>query len=832
MRAQKRLIALAGQPNSGKSTVFNTLTGATQHVANYPGVTVDKMTGWYRHDGTRVEVVDLPGTYSLTSYSPEERVSRDFILHERPSLAVNVLDASNLKRSLYLTFQLIEMGILLVLDLNMMDVAEKRGVEIDAHRLSERLGVPAVPTTMKKGRGKKELLDAIATVAEGKEPLRPARIDYVEMEPPFRTIEARLASETALAECYPLRWLAIKLMEGDREVKRLIRESHPDPDPFMKLVEQLRADFETRHQKAPEMHIAHRRYQAAGEISRSCIKPRAGLKYPLSDRVDRFVCHRFLGPTILVAVIWLLYYLSIVQGYNVTNYTWPVLAKIRSLTESLMPAPGFLDIPLIRSFSLWFVDSINALLNYVPIFFILFGLIAILEDSGYMPRMAFMVDRFFSRFGLHGQSTLPMVLGGIYVGGCAVPGVMSCKGIPDERSRLATILIIPILNCLAKVPLYVLLINIYFAAYKAWAMFFISTISLLMVLPVAKLLTLTVLKKKETAPFIMEMPSYHIPSLRAVLGRAVQRVWLFLRKITTIVAAVAVIIFVLMQFPGLSKERMAFFETKKATAVSAFLKRIQNTAYAGVITADNIMDFINYWNAYKDARLQAGGGAKAQALNKTYKRKNPEFFSIVRRQGANGKTVYRAARGLVRTRQQLLMDMKNERINQSFLGRMGKGLEPLTQWAGFNWRVNVALLSAFAAKESSVATLGALYESDVSGETLEQRMAKGEADFTPLHALALMLFMVLYPPCLATVIAVKVQTGSVKWMLFSMIHPMVLGVVVAILVFSGGSALGLSGLQAMAGFYGLALAATLFMGFFKNDIRSANTIKKGGNGHV
>ncbi|MFP3912953.1 MAG: nucleoside recognition domain-containing protein [Desulfobacteraceae bacterium] len=398
---------------------------------------------------------------------------------------------------------------------------------------------------------------------------------------------------------------------------------------------------------------------------------------------------------------------------------------------------------------------------------------------------------------------------------------MSCKGIPDERSRLATVLIIPLLNCMAKVPLYVLLINIYFAAHKAWAMFFISTISLLMVLPVSKLLTLTVLKGKETAPFIMEMPPYHMPTVRAVLGRAVERVWLFLRKITTIVGAVAVIIFVLMQFPGLSKERMSFYESQKAEAISAFLKRIQNTAYAKVITADNIMNFVNYWNAYKDARLQAGGGSKAKTLNETYKQKNPEFFSIVRRQGADGKAVYRAAKQLVRTRQKLLMDMKTECINQSFLGRLGKSLEPVTQLAGFNWRVNVALLSAFAAKESSVATLGALYESDVSGETLEQRMAKGEADFTPLHALALMLFMVLYPPCLATVIAVKVQTGSIKWMLFSMTYPMVLGVGVAILVFSGGSALGLSGLQAMAGFYLLALAFTLFMGFFKN--KSPNT---------
>ena len=533
---EKILVALAGQPNCGKSTVFNALTGASQHVANYPGVTVDKMTGWYRHNGYHVEVVDLPGSYSLTCFSPEERVSRAFILHDRPSVTVNVMDAFNLKRCLYLTFQLLEMEIPVVLNLNMMDVVEGRGITIDIGRLSKQLGIPVVPTVMKSGRGKKELLQAIdAAAAEGAS-ASAVRIDYGEMEPFIRDISMQLSNATALPSRYPVRWLAIKLMEGDDEVRQMIRQSHneKEADTILELAEKLRADFETRYAESPEVHVANRRYQTADHIARHCMQLPAGAKRPISDYIDRWTCHRFLGPAILLGVIWLLYYLSIVQGYHITNYTWPLLAKLRSWTEAAMPAPGFIDIPLIREFALWIVDSVNALLNYIPIFFILFGLIAILEDSGYMPRMAFIMDRLFSRFGLHGQSTLPMVLGGIYVGGCAVPGVMSCKGIPDERSRLATILIIPLLNCLAKVPLYVLLINIYFAAHKAWAMFFISTISMLLVLPISKILTLTVLKGKETAPFVMEMPPYHLPTLRGVLGRAVERVWLFVRKITTI----------------------------------------------------------------------------------------------------------------------------------------------------------------------------------------------------------------------------------------------------------------------------------------------------------
>lgn len=818
MKSEKILVALAGQPNCGKSTVFNVLSGASQHVANYPGVTVDKMTGWYRYNGYRVELVDLPGTYSLSSYSPEERVSRDFILHEKPSVTVNVMDASNLKRCLYLTFQLLEMEIPVILNLNMMDVVEKRGMTIDMEKLSGRLGVPVVPTTMKNGQGKKELQDVIDVVAAANKKIEPLQIDYQEMEPDLREIIDRLATETTLSTQYPLRWLAIKLMEGDEAVQGMICEQHPRADAFMAMVDQGRTNFEKEFDNAPEVHIATCRYKAAGTISKACLQLPKGTRRPLSDKLDDIVCHRIFGPVFLVGIIWLLYYLAIVQGYNITNYTWPLLAKLRSLTEAVTPEPGFIDIPLIREFSLWIVDSVNALLNYIPIFFILFALIAILEDSGYMPRMAFIMDRLFSRYGLHGQSTLPMVLGGIYVGGCAVPGVMSCKGIPDERSRLATILIIPLLNCLAKVPLYVLLINIYFAAHKAWAMFFISTISLLMVLPVAKILTLTVLKDKETAPFVMEMPPYHLPSWRGVLSRAVERVWLFMRKISTIVVAVAVVVFVLLQFPGVGKERMDYYHAEKKKVVAAFYKKIKGTSFHDGLQGERLMAMALYWEAYKDAKMGAGGKEGMKAVYTDFKARDAFFFKIVRPgKDKVAKKVGREFKKLLKKRKRLLREMRKERIDRSLLGTAGRWLEPVTQWAGFNWRVNVALLSALAAKESSVATLGALYEQEEEGETLEQRMARGEAGLTPLHALALMLFMVLYPPCMATTMAVKIQTGSVKWMLFSIGYPMLLGLVVASLVFSLGSALGLSGLQAMFAFYLLALGFALFMGFIKNQ---------------
>lgn len=816
MKTDKPLIALAGQPNCGKSTVFNALTGAKQHIANYPGVTVDKMVGWYQHEGTRVEVVDLPGTYSMTSYSPEERVSRDFILHENPSAAINIMDASNLKRCLYLTFQLLEMEIPVILTLNMMDVAENRGISINNENLSKQLGIPVVATAMKQGRGKKELLSAIQKVTEQKEPQTPVRVDYKEMESSLEEIKKLLGSDTDLAGIYPLRWMAIKLMEGDEEIHRLIRQKESNCKELLARVSIIRDKFETVFKDKTEMFIAQRRYEAAEAIAKTCLTLPAKAKRPLSDKIDTFVCHKFLGPVIMVGLIWLLYYLAIVQGYNITNYTWPLLAKLRSFTAAVMPDPGFIDIPLIRAFALWIVDSVNALMNYIPIFFILFGLIAILEDSGYMPRMAFIMDRLFNRFGLHGQSTLPMVLGGIYIGGCAVPGIMSCKGIPDERSRMATILIIPMLNCLAKIPLYVLLINVYFAQHKGLAMFFISTISLLLVLPVSKLLTLTVLKDKETAPFVMEMPPYHLPTFRGVIGRALERVWMFIRKITTIVVALAIIIFILLQFPGVSSEQKQVYTIQKQEAISIFQKEIAGTPYENALLEKDLMAMILFWDNYKNKKMTTRGTEANKALKLKFKQKNPVFFAIAQPgKDKVARKVNKAFKKLDKTRKKILRQMRKERIDNSLLGSAGKALEPVTKWAGFNWRVNVALLSAFAAKESSVATLGALYEHGEPGESLESRMHRGEKGFTALHALALMMFMVLYPPCLATSIAIKIQSGSVKWMMFAMGYQMLLGIVVSTLIFSLGSFLKLTGLQAMIAFYILALIITILTGLIK-----------------
>lgn len=804
------LVALAGQPNCGKSTVFNMLTGARQHVANYPGVTVEKKTGSFAMGDIRVELVDLPGTYSLTSYSLEERVARDFLLGDNPGVVIDVADASNLKRNLYLTLQLMEMEVPTVLNLNMMDVAERRGQTLDLKKLEEVLGIPVVPTTAKKGEGREELQAAVKNARDSRcEGV--FRIEYGPLEKYIEELEVLLVEDPVLSVQYPVRWFAIKLLEGDTEAIELLRRTHPDSEQVLAKNTQCRERFQEESGNAVERHIAFTRHGVCAKIAKDVVALPAERGRSLSDRADTYICNRILGPIILVLILFVLYEVSIVFGGWLAQKVWPVWGSLETLAADILPQAGFMTDPLLRALGQWVVKSTTAILNYLPIFFLLFGLIAVLEDSGYMPRMAFILDRLFRRFGLHGQSTLPMILGGVYVGGCAIPGVMATKAIPDERARLATMLIVPMMNCLAKVPLYLILIGAYFGDSGGLAMFFIATVTLFMALPVAKLLSMTVLKKRESAPFIMEMPPYHIPTLGGVLRRSSERIWLFMKKIVTVVAAVAIVVFVLINFPGLSETRQAHYVDVRDKAVSAFVKQVDKTEYKGLINESSVLDVVLFGDALKQAKIGVTDKAKSAAINGEFEAKNPVYYAIVKRVGKDGKKLNKALKKVIRVRKRLRREIRAERFESSFLGTMGRALEPVTQWAGFNWRINIALLSAFAAKENSAATLGSIYGIDDSGQSVQESMKAGETGFTPLHALALMLFMALYPPCVPTSIMVRHQSNSTKWMLFSIGYQTLLGLFVASLVFTGGTLLGLTGFQAMWAFYGLCVATTLGM---------------------
>ncbi len=812
------LVGLAGQQNAGKSTIFNMLTGASQHIANYPGVTVDKKSGAYSHEGVRVETIDLPGTYSLTSFSLEERVARDFLLVEKPDVIVNVVDASSLKRSLYFTFQIMEMGFPIVIALNMMDVAKRNGTTINVSALEHALGVDIIPTVARRGKGKSELRDTILKTAS-REKQNSLKITYEDLETDLEKIEEKINSSN-LAQTHPVRWLTIKLLEGDSEAVRLVEENMGPDSEVLQMVSQIKEDFEKDHYMGIADYMVGCRDRLASSIIESCVTETKDGKDSITEMIDKVVLNRFVAPVFLIGTVFVIYQLSIVKGYELTQYWWPFLAKFRALVAGVLPDAGMLHDPYIRSMGLWMVDSANALLNYIPIFLILFSLIAILEDSGYMARIAFILDKLFHSFGLHGQSTLPYILGGVFAGGCAVPGVMATKGIPDEQSRMATILTVPYMNCLAKIPFYTLLVNVFFVPYKSWAMLFLSTVTIFVALLVARLLTATVLKSMETAPFVMELPKYHPPTLFGVGQRAFERTWQYIKKVGTIVVAVSVCVFTLLQFPGLSKEQSAQFQAQMDQAVAKFYKKIEQNKYAPRFQDEkNLVALINVYNEYRLDRLNVKGADASKALNARYQSKYPDLYPFLRSKEKDAKAINKALRRLVSERKSLRRQIKEEQIVNSFLGMVGRSFEPVTKWAGFDWKINVAILSSFAARESSVATIGVLYQEGADeNKSLEERMGEeaGQTGFTPLHALAIMVFFALYPPCLATTIMIKVQTGSYKWMMFSIFFPTALGFVIASLIYTGGSTAGLSGIQMMGVFYVAVVLLAVATGLFKS----------------
>ncbi|KHD25249.1 iron transporter FeoB [Vibrio caribbeanicus] len=811
---QRNKVLLAGQQNAGKSTIFNMLTGARQHVANYPGVTVDKKTGYFSVAGDAYQLIDLPGTYSLSCYSLEERVARDALRQESADVVLNVVDAANLNRSLHLTIQLIEMGLPIALVLNMMDVAQSEGITIDSSALSQQMGVPIAECIGRKGKGEEQINAALLNAKKQQAP-----IDYPQLEPELSSLTEWLDSAIA-PQSYSFRWLALRLLERDSHIDEWLGEllSDQQTQQLSAKVELYLNSIETRLSSTVSDYIVAQRHLRVSMLVEACSSQyqRQIEKLSVSDKIDKVVLNKFGAPLFLIATVFVIYQSSIVYGYELTNYWWPYLAGLRELIAGVLPDAGFLHDPYVRSLGLWIVDSANTLLNYIPIFLILFALIAIIEDSGYMARIAFISDRVLNRFGLHGQSTLPMILAGVFAGGCAVPGVMATKGIPDNRARIATILTVPYMNCLAKVPLYTLLLGIFFVEDKSLMTFYISTISIIAALLVAKLLTQSVLRRTEQAPFVMELPRYNLPTARSVVTRSLERTWMYVRKVGTIVLAVSTVIFVLLQFPGVPEQEQQAFQARAEKAVARFQKAAQKTQYADSFDEQSLTDLVNFYTDYRAAKLNAKGADASQSVNTAFQSRNELYFAITARKGGkDAAKLNKALRKLASERKKIRREIKERRLEASLLGSFGRALEPVTRYAGFDWKINVALFSSFAARESSVATLGVLFQPEEdNNQKLEQRMAQSDelAGHGEVAAVALILFFILYPPCLATVMMIKVQTGEYKWMLLSIVWPTLLGFTVATLVYTIGTRFALSGIQVMSLTYFSALAALLLVG--------------------
>lgn len=649
------LIALVGQPNMGKSTIFNMLTGLNQHVGNWPGKTVEHREGTFTYNGQSYRLVDLPGTYSLTANSPEEVITREFILHEKPDIVVAVVSAAHLERSLYLVAELISMPVPLVVALNMMDVAQQEGLQVDVDILQAALGVPVVPLIATRAAGVKELLDVMRQVLQGERLLSPRPPDIrSDHRQPLTELIGILGDD--VPPPYPREWVALKLLEGDAELSRLVREKLPEER--WQSVEQVLK----QHDDAL-MAVASGRYEWIGRIVRAAVeRPLVG-QISLTERIDRWAAHPLVGLLILAFILGLVFWLTFTLGTPLQEWLdSQVVSRIAGATANLLsPAPFWLQSLAVDGI----IGGVGSVLTFLPILAIFFATFGLLEDVGYMARAAYVMDNFMHMMGLHGKSFLPIFLGF----GCNVPAVMGTRVIDSWPARLLTILIAPFIPCTARMAVLAFVAAAFFGAAASWVSWGFVLLAIVVLVLSGILLNWTIFKGQRSA-FIMEMPLYHLPNWRTIGLLVWQRSLSFVKKAGTTILALSVLIWALSMLP-------------------------------------------------------------------------------------------------------------NGNLDTSYLAAFGRWMEPIGRCMGLDWRLTVALLTSFLAKENAIATLGVVFGAS-EGAGLAQALT---AAYTPATALAFLTATMLFIPCAATVAVIRQETGSWRWTLVNIVLMLTVSIVMSSAVY-------------------------------------------------
>jgi len=788
---KKQIIALAGNPNAGKTTLFNAITGARQHIANYPGVTVEKKSGRIVHEGYDIEVVDLPGTYSLTAYSMEEIVARDFLVKERPDLVVNIVDASNLDRNLYLTVQFKELGVPLLIALNMMDEATSRGIVIDLEALSRMLDVPVAPTVARSHQGITELLDKVVELAEKKKEWNPGLLSYgTDVDQSRQEIEAVIRKSPIYDKNYSPGWLALKALEGDRQILSLLKSD----EIASRKIEASRAKV-YKHtmntlEEEPEGIIADHRYGFIAGVTKKVVKRKIESRLNLSDRIDKVLTNRIVGPLLMLAVLYGLYEFTFWASKTPLAFVESLVGGVRQIVAGFLPE-GNLRSLIVSGV----IDGVGGVFGFVPLIMFMFLAIAVLEDSGYMARIAFMLDRVLRWFGLHGNSVMALLIGGGISGGCAVPGIMATRTLRDPKERIATLLVVPFMNCGAKLPIFGMLIAAFFGAGQARMLFVFTLLSWGFALLAAKLIRSTVLKGP-TTPFVMELPPYRVPTIRGLLIHTWERTWQYMKKAGTIILGVSIILWALMTFPGLSQKEVDRFESERLRIKASFLAPPE---VKGQIPNEKVLaDLDRLFSEYRKAVQKHPSALKRMADHPLLPivRETHALIEGAKDRGKRIETAQPLASAYAEYRQKI-MEINNRQneatLDNTVAGRLGHLLEWATHAIGFDYKINVALLGGFAAKEVIVSTLGTAYSLGAveAGESglLSDRL-KNDPRWTPLRAFTLILFTMLYVPCIATLVVIR-KESSLKWVGFSVAFNLIVAYGVSFAVYQGGKAFGL-----------------------------------------
>ncbi|MGD2271709.1 MAG: ferrous iron transport protein B [Desulfobacterales bacterium] len=725
MASKSLTIALAGNPNSGKTTIFNNLTGTRQKVGNWPGVTVEKKQGSVSKYGYDLKIIDLPGTYSLTPYSIEEIVARNFVLDEAPDVVIDIIDASNLERSLYLATQFRELGCKVLFALNMADLARARGMKIDGKKLSQLLDVPVTFTVGNKNEGLDTLLKMAIELAEADPPnLQKRRVKYnQDIEKAIRDVQKLLEDNPNRPLPYNPRWTAIKLLENDKIVRDRFGQ-HPAGS-SLKILErttELRNQLANRFDDDPEIVMTDERYGFIAGIIKEVCTTTTQQRIDISRNIDLVLTNRFVGFPIFVLFIWAMFQLTFTVGEYPMEMIDALVAWISSLVARILPASLFKDLLLNGV-----IAGIGSVIVFLPNILILFFCIALFEDTGYMARSAFLMDKVMHLIGLHGKSFIPMLMGF----GCNVPAIMASRTLESEKDRILTILITPFMSCSAKLPVYVALAGTFFTNRAGNVIFAVYLLGILLSMLTGRLFRSTLLKGAD-APFVMELPPYRVPMFRNLLIRMWDRSKIFLKKMGGVILVGSVIIW----------------------AFTAFPRQVQYSTDYGAE--------MNKASAAYEARRRMADDREKQQLEKE---KEAALSALQRAQ-------------------------QSEKTEKSYMGSIGKALAPIFAPLGIDWRGGVALLSGFVAKEIVVSTLGVLYAVDADEKSEALREALRASRMTPLSALSMMVFVLLYLPCLATVTTIRRETGSYRWMLFSIFYSTSIAWLMAFCVYQVGRLMG------------------------------------------
>ena len=660
-------VALVGNPNCGKTSLFNFASGAHERVGNYSGVTVDAKEGYTDFEGYRIKLVDLPGTYSLTAYSPEELYVRKQLVENTPDVIINVIDSSNLERNLYLTTQLMDMHLRVVCALNMFDELEHRGDLLDIEKLSSLLGMPLVPTSFKTGRGLQDLLRTVIHIFESREGhdqyYRHQHINHGhEIENGISNIQQYLKGNDLLRLKYSTRWLAIKLMEKDKEAEKVVRQL-PEYEDIIKARDVAVARIKEETEDDSETAIMDAKYGfIRGALQESGYK--MGTKndtYRVTHQLDNIITHKWLGFPLFIFLLFLMFEVTFTLGQYPMDWIDMGVEWLGDFISQNMDE-GPLKAMLVDGV----IGGVGAVIVFLPQILILYTFISFMEDSGYMARAAFIMDKLMHSMGLHGKSFIPLIMGF----GCNVPAVMATRTIESRRSRLITMLVLPMMSCSARLPIYIMIIGAFFSArYQSLVMISLYVVGILLSVVMARIFSKWVIKGEDT-PFVMELPPYRFPTSKAIFRHTWEKGKQYLKKMGGIILVASIIVWAL-----------GYFGTM------------------GVAPS----------------------------------------------------------------------------LEESFIGLLGKTIEPLFLAQGFDWRLDVSLLAGVGAKEIVASTMGVLYG--------------GEYNFSALEAYAFLLFVLIYFPCLATIVAIRHESGSWKWALFTAAYTTLLAWVVSAVFYQVGSLL-------------------------------------------